>query len=193
VTRSKTGDLSAFEELVRRYENKVFTVIYRFVGNWADVNDLAQETFIRVYQSLPNFRQESGFATWLYSIAANICRDELRKKRRRPKISLDEITASSDLLPSFEAGPDCLENRLEQCELQDAVQECLSTLPDEYRLALVMREIQGLSYREIAVVLGCSTGTVKSRLSRARLAFKQEVTAKRELFQLLLRLEDKGG
>lgn len=193
MTRSKTGDLGAFEELVHRYENKVFNIIYRFVGNWADVDDLAQETFIRVYQSLPNFRQESGFATWLYSIAANICRDELRKKRKRPKISLDETTASADLLPSSEIDPDCLENRFEQCELQDAVQECLLTLPDKFRLALVMREIQGLSYGEIAVALGCSKGTVKSRLSRARLAFKKEVMARRELFQLLLRLEGKGG
>lgn len=168
------GDLNAFEELVHRYENKVISLAYRMVGNWADAGDLAQETFIRVYHSLSDFHQKCSFSTWIHHIAVNICRDELRKKNRRPKISLDEIAASSGGLPFSETETDCPENKLEQLELQGAVQECLNALPDEYRLVLIMREIQGLSYEEIAFALKCSTGTVKSRLSRSRAAFKQK-------------------
>jgi RNA polymerase sigma-70 factor (ECF subfamily) len=144
------------------------------VGNWADASDLSQETFIRAYHSLPGFRRKCSFSTWIYHIAVNICRDELRKKNRRPKISLDEIAASSGGLPFSETGIDCPEDKIEQLELQGAVQECLNALPDEYRLVLIMREIQGLSYEEIASALRCSVGTVKSRLSRSRTVFKQK-------------------
>lgn len=192
VAKSRTGDLNAFEELVHRYENKIFNFIYRFIGNWADASDLSQETFIRVYKSLSGFRQNSSFAAWLYRIAANICRDELRKKRRQSKISLDEIAASSEI--SFtEKGLDCPEKSLEQRERQEMIQKCLNNLPHDYRLVLVMREMQNLSYNEIAEALDCSIGTVKSRLSRARLSFKQKIIAERELFDLPLRHEGNGG
>lgn len=188
VEKSRAGDLDAFEELVKRYEGKVYTVAYRFVGNHADASDLAQETFVRVYQSLPGFRGESSFATWLYRIAANVCRDDLRKKQRRQKVSLDEIMeqpggyahpASTDIGP---------EEAMEQLETRTAVQVCLNSLSEEHRLVLVMREVQGLSYEEIAAVLGCSLGTVKSRINRARQALKQKINAKRELFALDSRL-----
>jgi len=144
------------------------------MGNWADANDLAQETFIKAYRSLSNFKRKCSFSTWIYHITVNICRDELRKKNRRPKISLDEIAASSGGLSFPETGIDYPENKIEQLELQGAVQECLNALPDEYRLVLIMREIQGLSYEEISSALKCSVGTVKSRLSRSRAAFKQK-------------------
>lgn len=188
VQKCKKGDLDAFDELVKRYENKVFTVAYRFVGNYADANDLAQETFIRVYQALPSFRGESSFATWLYRIAANVCRDELRRQHRQKKVSLDEMMSQPGGGISLADNSLSPEESLEKNELQQAVQQFLNTLSDEHRLILVMREIQGLSYDEIAVSLDCSLGTVKSRLNRARQALKQKMLGARELFDMPSRL-----
>lgn len=188
VQKCKKGDLDAFDELVKRYENKVFTIAYRFVGNYADANDLAQETFIRVYQALPLFRGDSSFATWLYRIAANVCRDELRRQHRQKKVSLDEMISQPGGGASLTDNALSPEESLEKNELQQLVQQCLNTLSDEHRLILVMREIQGLSYDEIAVTLDCSLGTVKSRLNRARQALKQKMLGVRELFDIPSRL-----
>ncbi|GBF33773.1 RNA polymerase sigma factor RpoE [Desulfocucumis palustris] len=187
VQKSKNGDLDAFDELVKKYESKIYTVAYRFTSNHADANDLAQETFIRVYQSLGTFRGDSSFATWLYRIAANVCRDELRRQQRRKKVSLDEIMShpGGNIYLADEASSP--EESLERNELQRAVQKCLNTLSEEQRLILVMREIQGLSYEEIAASLDCSLGTVKSRLSRSRQALKQKVLGDRELSNIVAR------
>lgn len=188
IDRSVAGDLEAFSELVRRYEKKVFTVAFRFTGNYSDASDLAQEVFIRVYQALPRFRGEASFTTWLYRITANLCRDELRRQKRHKKTSLDEMAANpTGPLPPIEdsLSPDDV---LERREFQEMVQACLNELPEEYRLVLVMREIQGLSYAEIAAALDISPGTVKSRLSRARQAFRQKISGRRELFTFRPRL-----
>lgn len=193
VRKSKAGDLDAFEELVRLYEKKVFTLVYRFVGNWADAHDLAQETFIRVYQALPTLREEGSFTAWVHQIAANVCRDELRKKRKHPKTSLEEMMSSSGGIPLPAEGAGCPEKTLEQWEMSEAVQEILNSLPDEYRMVLVMREVEGMAYDEIAAALDISPGTVKSRLNRARQAFKQKMLTRRELFQPLPRLAGKEG
>nr|WP_204618930.1 sigma-70 family RNA polymerase sigma factor [Desulforadius tongensis] len=179
IERSKSGDYIAFEELVRRYENKVYNVAYRFVGNHADASDLAQEAFIKIYQALGSFRGDSSFMTWIYHITANVCRDELRRRQKKQTISLDDDFQDKDNLPlilslsSDKPGP---EEEIERMELREQVQQCLNMLSDEHRLILIMREMQQLSYDEIAKVLGCSLGTVKSRLSRARMAFKQKMT-----------------
>ena len=184
VQKCKNGDLDAFDQLVKRYESKVYTLAYRFTGNHADANDLAQETFIRIYQALPSFRGDSSFATWLYRIASNVCRDELRRQQRRKKISLDEVMSQSGCNLSLAYDSESPEESLEKSELQRAVQNCLNALSDEHRLILIMREIQGLSYEEIAAALDCSLGTVKSRLNRSRQALKQKVIIDRELSTL---------
>jgi len=193
VARSKAGDLKSFEELIVRYEKKVFTFAYRFMGNYADAGDLAQETFIRVYQSLASFRGEGSFAAWLYRICANVCRDELRRRSRRKNVSLDEIV-------SRPAGGECAvgvfrspEEAVMEGELQRTVQSCLNDLPDEYRLVLVMREFYGLSYHEIAAALDISPGTVKSRLNRGRRALREKLAGRRELGELFIRLSGRGG
>ncbi|MBO8138731.1 MAG: sigma-70 family RNA polymerase sigma factor [Desulfotomaculum sp.] len=178
IEKCKSGDYIAFEELVRRYENKVYSVAYRFMGNHADACDLAQEAFIRIYQGLPNFRGDSSLMTWIYHITANVCRDELRRRQKKQTLSLDEDHNDKDnmppilSLPSDEPGP---EEEIERMEIRKQVEQCLNMLSDEHRLILIMREMQQLSYEEISEVLGCSLGTVKSRLSRARAAFKRKM------------------
>ncbi len=193
IKKSKAGDLDAFEELVRLYEKKVFTLVYRFVGNWADAHDLAQETFIKVFQSLPTLREDGSFAAWLHQVTANVCRDELRKKRRQPKASLDDLMTSSGGISIPDQGDGCPETALERWEMSEAVQGILNSLADDYRLILLMREVEGMTYDEIAAALDISLGTVKSRLSRARQAFKQKLLAQRKHFRILPRLAGKEG
>jgi len=193
VERSKAGDLDAFEELVRLYEKKVFTVAYRYVGNWADAHDMAQEAFIKAFRSLSALREEASFASWLFTIVVNVCRDELRKKSKRGKVSLDEIMESSGRVPFDAQEAGCPENFVEQKEMSEAIQEVLNSLAEEHRIILIMREVQGMSYEEMAAVLKISSGTVKSRLSRARQAFKQKVMAGAGTFSALMASSGYGG
>lgn len=188
-----TGDLSAFDELVRRYERKIYGLAYQFMGNHADAGDLAQDTFIRMYQALGTFRGEASFSTWLYRIAANICRDELRKQQRRKVVSLEdtpEIFPAAIPTTQSYCSP---EEAFAQRELQSMVQSCMNELSDGHRLILVLREINGLSYEEISQVLQCSMGTVKSRISRARNLLKDKIEKKGELLSSDYRLNQKGG
>ncbi|MHB8917053.1 MAG: RNA polymerase sigma factor [Desulfocucumaceae bacterium] len=192
VKRSKNGDLEAFEELVRRYEARVYTVAYRFMGNHADASDLAQDSFIRAYQALPTFRGDASFATWLYRIASNVCRDEIRRQQRHKKVSLDEILSQPGGNPSLAAPEMSPQECLERNETQELVQKQLNALSGEHRLILLMREIQGLSYEEMASALDCTLGTVKSRLNRARQTLRQKMLERKELFDINYRLPDKG-
>jgi len=192
VQKTKNGDLDAFDELVRRYEGKIYGLAYRFMGNHADAGDLAQDTFIRIYQALSGFRGDAAFSTWLYRIAANICRDELRKRQRRHSVSMEEmIDASPANVPTAD-GSYSPEETVQRREVQRQVQLCLNELTDDHRLVLIMREIQGLSYEEIASALQCSIGTVKSRISRARNALKEKLS-EQELLASSRRLNAKGG
>lgn len=193
VQRSKQGDLDAFNELVLRYESKVYSMAYRFMGNHADAGDLAQETFIRLYQALGGFRGDSSFSTWLYRIAANACRDELRKRQRRRNVSMEELIESSPANTPVAGNEYSPEETVQRREVQRQVQDCLNELSEDHRLILVMREIQGLSYEEIAGVLQCSLGTVKSRISRARNALKDKMKRKGELLSRRDRQLGKGG
>ena len=192
IEKSKQGDLEAFDLLVYRYEGKIYNMAYRFMGNHADAGDLAQETFIRLYKSLPTFRGESGFLTWLYRICANACRDELRRQKRRPNISWEEISCGAETANRSNNEP-LPEEILERQELKATIQSCLDSLSEEHRLILVLREIQELSYDEIARVLDCTMGTVKSRLSRARLALKEKVLAHPELSASVKRQKRERG
>lgn len=178
VKQSKKGDLDAFEQLVKRYQNKIYNLACRFLGNRVDAYDLAQETFIRLYQSLPRFRGESSLRTWLYRITVNVCRDELRRQKRRNIVSVEDKKADTENNNVYgnylHAGVSSPEEILERKEFCSKVQSCLYSLPEKHRLILVMREIQGMSYEEIAEILQCPRGTVKSRLSSARQVFKEK-------------------
>ena len=190
IERSRNGELDAFEQIVRRYENKVYNIAYRFLGNHSDAADLAQEVFLRIYKALPGFRGDSSLTTWIYRITSNVCRDEIRRQQRAHVVSIDTGPGENNAY-----SVNHLENRgptpeevVEQDEFNSLVQKCLSELSEEHRLILIAREMQELSYEEIAEVMQCSLGTVKSRLSRARHAFKEKYLARREHFPLDSRL-----
>lgn len=181
VKKTITGNMDAFDELVRRYEGKIYGLAYRFMGNHADASDLAQETFIRIYQALARFRGDSSFSTWMYRVAANACRDELRKRQRRRNVSMEEIIEASPANVPVADNNYSPEETAQRHEVQRQVQDCLNELSEDHRLILVLREIQGMSYDEIAEALQCSLGTVKSRISRARNALKEKMKTRREL------------
>jgi len=176
VERAKRGDVEAFEQLIGQHQKTVYNIAYRLTGNHEDASDVAQEAFIRAYSSLAEFRGDSSFATWLYRIVNNACLDELRKRKRQRLTYIDESVTMDDGEMSRQIADtaDGPEQALERVEIQRAVQESISTLDDEYRVVLVMRDIQGYSYNEIAESLGINLGTVKSRLNRARNALKEK-------------------
>lgn len=179
VERAKKGDVGAFEQLISQHQKTVYNIAYRLTGNHEDASDVAQEAFIRAYSSLPDFRGDSSFATWLYRIVNNACLDELRKRKRQRVTYIDQTVAMEDgeVTRQIADPADGPEEALERVEIQRVVQESISQLEEEYRIVLVMRELQGYSYNEIADTLGINLGTVKSRLNRARNALKEKFGA----------------
>lgn len=163
------GDVNAFETLVLSYEKNVYNLALRMVMNPEDASDMAQEAFIRAYNSLASFRGESKFSVWLYRIVSNVCLDFLRSRSRHPTVSLsvenDEGEETELDIPDESQSPEAL---LERRLTRDSVRRGLDALSEEYRQILLLREIQGLSYDEIAETLSMELGTVKSRIFRAR-------------------------
>lgn len=163
------GDVNAFEELVLRYEGTVYSLALRMVSNREDAADMTQEAFIKAYNSLPSFRGDSKFSSWLYRIASNVCLDFLRSKSRRPQSSLtlggDDDEDVQLEIPDPAAGPE--EQLIKKLSMQ-SLSEGLKLLPDNQRQILAMRELGGMSYAEIGAALSLEEGTVKSRIFRAR-------------------------
>lgn len=169
VRKVLQGDVNAFEKLVTEYEKSVYAIALRMTGNAEDAADMTQETFIKAYNSLQSFRGDSKFSVWLYRIASNVCLDFLRSRSRKPTVSLsveDDEGEEVELDVADESqSPELL---LERGLTRDAVRRGLQALPPDYRQILLLREIQGLSYEEIADALRIEVGTVKSRIFRAR-------------------------
>lgn len=169
IARVLGGDTDAFEALVTEYEKNVYNLALKMTGNTEDAADLSQETFIKAFHSLGSFRGDSKFSVWLYRIVSNVCLDFLRGRSRRQTVSLsmeDEDGEEAQLdIPDERQTPELL---LEKRMTREAVRRGLAQLPPEPRQILLLREIQGLSYEEIASVLGIESGTVKSRIFRAR-------------------------
>ena len=165
------GDANAFETLVLEYEKNVYNIALRMTGNSEDAADMTQEAFIKAYNSLQSFRGDSKFSVWLYRIVSNVCLDFLRSKNRRPTVSLsveDDDGEDTDLLRIRKDRADHFELLLDRKLTRDSVRRGLDSLPPDYRQILLLREIQGLSYDEIAQALSLEVGTVKSRIFRAR-------------------------
>ena len=169
VQRVLQGDVNAFEKLVLEYEKSVYAITQRMTGNAEDAADMTQETFIKAYNSLSSFRGDSKFSVWLYRIATNVCLDFLRSRSRKPTVSLSvEDDDGEEVELDIADESQSPERLLERGLTRDAVRRGLNARSPEYRQILLLREIQGLSYEEIADVLTLEVGTVKSRIFRAR-------------------------
>ena len=170
IQRVLSGDTEAFEALVLEHQNKVYSLALRMVGNEEDARDMAQEAFIRAFNSLTGFRGDSKFSVWLYRLTSNICIDFLRSRAKKRTISMtwtdDEGEDAGELeIPDERFMP---EQSLERASVRESVQRGLDSLSPQYREILLLREINGLSYDEISEALGIEPGTVKSRIFRAR-------------------------
>ena len=170
VSRARRGDLSACDELVRRYQQRIYATIYNMTSNHEDANDLAQESFVKAFQALKSFKGGSSFYTWLYRIAVNKTINFLKQRRNRVHVSLNDLDFNaehdpdlmaliSDKTPFREAGLN---------ELQKKLNAALMKLSEPHRLVVVLHDVQGLSHDEIANVMDCNIGTVRSRLFYAR-------------------------
>ncbi|WP_027364358.1 sigma-70 family RNA polymerase sigma factor [Desulfotruncus alcoholivorax] len=175
VKRSQKGDTRSFEQLVTLYQDKIFALSYQLTGNYADAQDLAQNVFIKAYRALPGFRNEADFGTWLHRITVNLYINERRKKR--PEVYLDKPvqTGEGEMPRLVASGTENPEEAFEKKEFRSMVRDALWKLSEEHRAVLVLREMQGYSYEEIAQMLDCTLGTVKSRINRARLALKKQL------------------
>jgi RNA polymerase sigma-70 factor (ECF subfamily) len=176
VQRVQAGEKRAFDLLVAKYQHKVTSLISRYVYDWSECQDVAQETFIRAYRALGNFRGDSQFYTWLYKIAVNTAKNHLVSMGRRPPT--DDIDAVDAV--QYDGGArlrdtDTPEHELMRQEMERTVAATVEALPEELRMAITLREVEGLSYEEIAEAMDCPIGTVRSRIFRARDAIDQKL------------------
>lgn len=177
IKEAQAGSLEAFEELVLLYQDRVFTHCFHLANNNYDAQDLAQDVFVQAFRNVRSFRQEADFGTWLHRIAINLWINWCRKHKKISVLSLDEplVLGDQELNRELAAGQDSPLEILERAELNEQVRQALNRLHPEYKAVLVLREMEGYSYEEIAGLLGCSLGTVKSRMNRARKALLKEI------------------
>ncbi|MBV9866817.1 MAG: sigma-70 family RNA polymerase sigma factor [Abitibacteriaceae bacterium] len=172
VERALDNDLAAFEKLVSRYQSKIVSYATRMLSDADEAEDVAQEAFVKAYRSLESFRGASSFSTWLYRIATNLCIDRVRKRKRSPQqaYSLDEPMDKEEERGGRDVPDDSGEpsKNIEREELKAQVRQTVAEMPEKLRSVLVMCDIQGMSYDDIAGILDCPIGTVKSRLFHAR-------------------------
>lgn len=195
ISSAQQGDLDSFNRLVLAYQDMVYGQAYRMMGEAEAAEDAAQEAFISAYRSLSSYRGGS-FKAWLMRIVTNACYDELRRRKRRPTTPLEPVDADDEEVESprwLEDPGESPEDAAERSELNLALQNCLSGLPDEFRAVVVMIDVQGLDYSEASEAIGAPLGTVKSRLARARLKLRDCLQGFWELLPATLRLVDEGS
>jgi RNA polymerase sigma-70 factor (ECF subfamily) len=182
VKRVQRGDKSAFDLLVRKYQHKVVKLVLRYVRNPAEAEDIAQEAFIKAYRALPQFRGDSAFYTWMYRIAINTAKNSLASRDRSPiayDLDLTDPEESHSVQTKLQ-DPDTPEGMALTEEIRGIVNSAIEGLPEELKTAIVLRELDGLSYEEIAAAMECPVGTVRSRIFRAREAIDKRL---REVFE----------
>jgi len=180
VRAFQAGEKAAFDKLVLRHKDKLFNLCYWFLGDYQEANDAAQETFLKAYRSLKRFRLESAFFTWFYRIAVNTCRNRLDSseyRQRKRMVSLDNPGTSDDHGHSIEIGDESRSPmiELERKERWMLIKKAIDSLPPEQKTVVTLRDIEGLSYDEIADITGYNLGTIKSRLARARLDLRNQL------------------
>ena len=174
VARSLRGDADSFSELIQRWERPIYALAYRQIGREEDARDVCQETFLRAYRALSGFRGQAKFSSWLYRITLNLCRDWLRRERRTPVMQAPEDVDLMDLAAAREPS-ETVEDRIARTDLVRAVERALALLPEEQRTAVVLKEYHGLTFREIADLVGCPLSTVKTRLYQGLTVLRREL------------------
>jgi RNA polymerase sigma-70 factor (ECF subfamily) len=180
IDRIRAGDYGAFEELVSRFERKVYALALKLTGNQADAEEIAQDVFLTIYQKLDTFRGESQLSSWIYRVTANAAFMKLRDRRKRAKVDFDEKLASEDLpslTTTFPQGDWSAnaDNLLERGELGEKLQDAIAQLPDKFKLIFLLKDVQGLSNEDIGDIVNMSVPAVKSRLHRARLFLREKL------------------
>ena len=170
VERSRAGDMAAYDELIRCYQERIYATVYNMTSNHEDASDLAQETFIKAFQSLKSFKGQSSFYTWLYRIAVNKTINFLKKRNRHKPMSLDDLDSHVENNPDLVSliSDDTPRRDVRLTELQEKLNEAIQKLSEAHRLVVIMHDVQGMPHEQIGEILGCNTGTVRSRLFYAR-------------------------
>jgi RNA polymerase sigma-70 factor (ECF subfamily) len=180
VKRARDGDEKAFEFIVKKYQNRVANLIFKIIGDSSIVEDLTQEVFLRVIESLREYKFGSALYTWIYRITVNICIDEIRKRQRSRAYSLSDVLSQN---PRVEPSYSPVEKTVEQRELRELIEKAISKLPVEYKTVIILREFEDLPYEEIAKILKISVGTVKSRIFRARKLLAEHLKEYKEVLK----------
>lgn len=176
IRRVQQGEVAAFEELVRRYERKVYNIAYRLLGNEEDATEALQDTFLRAYRYIPGFKFKSSFYTWLYRIATNVSLTKLRRRKKTTTVSLDEpVKNTDDLMFDIPDNHTTPEEAFAQKRLRERLQAAIEKLPAELRAVVVLRDLEGLSNEEVSKTLGLSVPAVKARLHRGRIALREKM------------------
>jgi RNA polymerase sigma-70 factor (ECF subfamily) len=175
IARFQNGDAYAFDLLVRRYKDPLLNFIYRFLGDLVESEDIVQETFYRVYKNKHYYKEVAKFSTWIYTIAGNLAKTELRRRKRRRVFSIHRETAGEKELdlPDLQSDP---EKEVNTVITQKIIQKAITSLPQKFRQVIVLRDIQGFSYEEISDIIKVPLGTVKSRVNRARLKLQDDLS-----------------
>jgi RNA polymerase sigma-70 factor, ECF subfamily len=176
VRLARQGSAAACDELIRCYQDRVYTVAFRYVSDPEEALDITQETFLRMVEALPKFREQTNFYTWLYRIAVNRCIDRCRQTRQQPSpASLEDLETDRVAEMTETRAGHCPQAALEARELRDQIHAAIAALPEAFRMIVILADIEGLSYAEIAPIVGCPVNTVKTRLHRGRLAIRERL------------------
>lgn len=165
IKKAQSGDLRAFEQLVEQHYTRIYNIALGIMGNPHDAEDAAQNVLIKIHRAIGDFKLQSKFSTWVYRITTNVCMDEMRKRKRNQSVSSDDLAEDA-------FGTDDAESHALRREDVESLRNAIAALKDEHRKVIVLRDINGFSYEEIAQLTGSSVGTVKSRINRARTALK---------------------
>lgn len=174
VARSIRGDADSFNELIVRWERPIYALAYRTIGREEDARDVCQETFLRAFRALPRFRGEAKFSSWIYRIALNLCRDWSRRERRAPLVQVPDDTDAMEFAAAVEPS-ESIEDLVARRDLTRRVERLMGDLPEEQRTAIVLKEYHGLTFQEIADLVGCPLSTVKTRLYQGLTVLRREL------------------
>lgn len=192
IDKAKQGNITAFEKLIISHEKTVYNIAYRMFNNEEDAKDISQEVFIKFYKSLSKFDGTSKISTWIHRITVNTCIDELRKRKGKETSSIDDVINmdEGDLKKQYQNNSKTPEEKLISKEDTEALKEAINLLSENHKTLIILRDIQGLSYLEIADITGSSLGTIKSRLARARVQLKNIILNNKELSKAKSRLKN---